>query len=411
MGCRKTALIAIGIALSASVAARRPAPPAQTSTTPQQAQPSSNAGYSSVRFAYGGNVAEIPAEFVGGLVLVPLHVNQGQPCLFMLDSTASSTSIDPNRAAELGVPPGSVELELAGVTVTLPDLPHVSKPDFDTRFGRAYEGTLGRDFFESFVVTIDYARRTVRLYDPGVYQYAGKGKSFHISFSGDAPVVRAKFDTNGKTLEGDFAVDTALDASVLFPEHYAKAHQMLSHFKTIPATNEIWDTPAEGAMVGRMRVFQIGPFPVQQAIATFSEQPSGKRGGPQLAGEIGGGMLRRFTVTFDYARMQIIFDTNSEWRTDEFEDMSGITLAASGPGLRTFEVTQVRSGTPGAEAGLQKGDIIAGVDEDPAADLSLAQLRDLFRQPGHPYKLTVERKDQTLHLTIKLKRLLPENLG
>ncbi|HEX4074450.1 MAG TPA: PDZ domain-containing protein [Candidatus Acidoferrales bacterium] len=351
---------------------------------------------------------------MGGLILVPLHVNQGQPCFFVLDSTAPATSIDPNRAAELRIPPGSVELELAGVSVTLADLPHVAKPDFDARFGRPYEGTLGRDFFESFVVAIDYARRTVRLYDPGAFQYTGKGKSLHISFSGDAPVVRAKFNANGKTLEGDFRVDTALDASVLFPEHYAKAHQMLSHFKTIPATDEISDAAAEGAIVGRMRVFQIGPFPVQQAIATFSEQPADraeKKGGPQLAGEIGGGMLRRFTVIFDYPRMQIIFDTNSEWRTDEFEDMSGITLAASGPGLRTFEVTQVRSGTPGAEAGLQKGDIIAGVDEDPAADLSLAQLRDLFRQPGHPYKLTVERKEQTLHLTMKLKRLLPENLG
>ena len=364
-----------------------------------------------MRFAYGGNVAEIPAEFVDGLVLLPVHVNQSQPCLFVLDSTAASTSIDPNRAAELGVPPGSVELEFAGVNVTLPELPHIPKPDFDARFGRAYEGTLGRDFFESFVVAIDYARKTVRLYDPASYQYSGKGKSLHISFSEDTPVVRAKVNTSGKTLEGDFGVDTALDASVLFPERYANAHHMLSHVKTIPATDEIWDQVAQGAVLARMRVFQIGPFPVQQAIATFSEQPEAKTGGVQLAGEIGGGMLRRFTVIFDYSRMQIIFDTNSEWRTDELEDMSGITVAASGPGLRTFEVTQVRSGTPGAEAGLQKGDIIAGVDEDPAADLSLAQLRDLFRQFGHPYKLTVERNDQTLHLTLKLKRLLPNNEG
>ncbi|HEX4004066.1 MAG TPA: PDZ domain-containing protein [Candidatus Acidoferrales bacterium] len=400
-------MAAIGIALLVSLAAQRPAPGPQTSSPPKQAEPPPNSGYTSVRFAYGGNVAEIPAEFVDGLILLPVHVNQSQPCLFVLDSTAASTSIDPNRAAELGVPPGSVELELAGINVTLSDLPHVPKPDFAARFGRPYEGTLGRDFFESFVVAIDYARKTIRLYDPSSFQYVGKGKSLHISFSGDVPVVRAKVNTNGKTLEGDFGVDTALDASVLFPEHYANAHHMLSHVRTIPATDEIWDQVAQGAVLARMKVFQIGPFPVLQAIATFSQRPEAKTGGTQLAGEIGGGMLRRFTVVFDYSRMQIIFDTNSEWRTDELEDMSGITLAASGPGLRRFEVTQVRSGTPGAEAGLQKGDIIAGVDEDPAADLSLMQLRDLFRQFGHPYKLTVERNDQTLHLTLKLKRLLP----
>ena len=396
--------------LLASLAAR-PAPQAQTGAAPQQAPPSSNSVSSSVRFAYGGNVAQVPAEFVGGLVLLPLHVNQGQPCLFVLDSTAPATSIDPDRATELGIPAGqSVELEFAGVNLTLPDLPRAPKPNFGAQFGRAYEGTLGRDFFESFVVEIDYARKTVRLYDPGAYQYSGHGKSFHLALSGDTPVVEAKFNTTGKTLDANFGVNTALNASVVFSERYASAHHMFSHLKTIPATDELLDG-APDAILGRMRLFQIGPFPVQQPLAIFSGRGGAATGSVQFAGEIGGGMLRRFAVIFDYPHMQIIFDPNSQRRADEIEDMSGISLIARGPGLRRFEVTQVRPGTPGAEAGLQKGDIIAGVDEDPAADLSLMQMRDLFRQLGHPYRLTVERNDQTLHLTMKLKRLLPDNEG
>jgi len=418
---RKTTLfLAMAGVLVVSLAAK-PFHRAQGNATPQKPvppSPSSGPSFAStVRFAYGGNVAEVPAEFIGGLVLLPLHVNQSQPCLFVLDSTAASTSIDPSRAAELGIVTGkSAELEFAGVTMSLTELPAAAKPGFDTQFGRAYEGTLGEDFFETFVIGIDYARKTVRLYDPGTYQYSGHGKGFHISFSGSTPVVRAKFNANGKTLEADFGVDTALDTSVLFSERYANAHHMLSHFKTIPAMDESPD-PTQGALLGRLRLFQIGPFPVQQAIATFSEKSSEKgpekRGGPigsgQLAGEIGGGMLHRFTVIFDYPHQQIIFDPNSERRTDEIEDMSGISVIAQGPGLRGFEVTQVRPGTPGAEAGLQKGDVIAGIDEDPAADLSLMQVRGLFRLLGHPYRLTVERNDQTLHLTLKLKRLLPDN--
>jgi PDZ domain len=407
---RKTTLLAAAGVLSASFAVW-PAPRTQTNAAPPQGPSSSTSVSGSVRFAYGGNVAEIPAEFTGGLVLIPLHVNQNQPCLFVLDSTAASTSIDPNRAAELGLPAGqSVEIEFAGVNLTLLELPRASKPNFDTQFGRSYEGTLGRDFFESFVVAIDYARKTVRLYDPGSYQYSGHGTSFHLSFSGDTPVVRAKFSTTGKALDADFGIDTALDASVLFSERYANAHHLLSHLKTIPASDELSDGTA-GSVLGRLRLFQIGPFPVQQSIAMFSGRGSGANGNGQLAGEIGGGMLRRYTVIFDYPHGQIIFDPNSERRTDEFEDMSGISLIARGPGLRTFEVAQVRPGTPGADAGLQKGDVIAGIDEDPAADLSLVQVRDLFRQLGHPYRLTVERKDQTLHLTMKMRRLLPENEG
>lgn len=402
----KTTLLALGIVLLAGLATW-PASTAQTGTAPPPPPPNSASG--SVRFAFGGNVAEVPAAFIGNLVLIPLHVNQSQPCLFVLDSTAAATSIDPSRAAELGVPARQpAELEFAGVNLTLPALPQVPRPNFDSRVGRMYEGTLGRDFFESFVVAIDYARETVRLYDPGAYQYSGHGKSLHMLFSGEMPVVRAKFNTSGKTLEGDLGVDTALDASVLFSERYANAHHMLSHLRTIPANSELWDETSADAILGRMRLFQIGSFPVQQAIATFAKQDAGATGGEQLAGEIGGGMLRRFTVVFDYPHQQIIFDPNSERRTDELEDMSGISLVARGPDLRTFEVTQVHPGTPGAEAGLQKGDIIAGIDQDPAADLSLMQVRDLFRQLGHPFRLTVERNDQTLHLTMKLKRLLPD---
>jgi PDZ domain len=406
----KTSLIVVVAALSASLGAR-PGPWAQTQGAAPQTPTSSNAAPGSVRFAYGGNVAEIPAEFIGGLILLPLHVNQSQPCLFVLDSKAAATSIDPQRATELGIPAGqSVELEFAGVNLTLPELPRVSKPNFDARFGREYEGTLGRDFFESFVVAIDYERRTVRLFDPGTYRYSGHGKAFHLSFAGDTPVVRARSNTNGKTVEGDFGIDTALDASVLFSESYANAHRMLSHLKTIPAMDQVSDDSAD-ARLGRMRLFQIGAFPVRQAIATFSKLNVSAAGGEKLAGEIGGGMLRRFTVIFDYPHMQVIFDPNSNRRTEEFEDMSGIAVIAGGPGLRTFKVTQVRPGTPGAEAGLRTGDIIEGIDQDPAADLSLIQLRDLFRQLGHPYTLTIERNDQTLHLTMKLKRLLPDNEG
>lgn len=406
---RKTAFLITSALLLAGFAAW-PATLAQTSTAPQQQAPPSPNPVGVVRFAFGGNVAEVPADFAGGLILVPLHINQSQPCLFVLDSTARSTSIDPRRAAELGIPAGkSAELEFAGVHLTLPDLPQISKPSFAAQFGRTYEGTLGRDFFESFVVAIDYARNTVRLYDPAAYHYSGHGKSFHFSFSGDMPVIPAKFNMNGKTLEANLGIDTAQAASVVFSTRYASAHRMLSHVKTIPAMD---DTPDDitDAVLGRMRLFQIGPFDVLQSIATFEERPA-DTGNPPLAGTIGGGMLRRFSVVLDYPHQQIIFDPNSEHRTEDIEDMSGVSLIASGPNLRTFEVVRVRPGTPGADAGLQRGDIIAGIDQDPAADLSLIEVRELFRRPGHPYQLTVQRSDQTLHLTMKLRRLLPENQG
>jgi C-terminal processing protease CtpA/Prc len=66
----------------------------------------------------------------------------------------------------------------------------------------------------------------------------------------------------------------------------------------------------------------------------------------------------------------------------------------------------VLPGTPAAAAGIQKGDVIAGVDEEAASDLTLADLRDLFRQIGHQYKLVLARGGQTLQITVQMRRLL-----
>jgi C-terminal processing protease CtpA/Prc len=88
------------------------------------------------------------------------------------------------------------------------------------------------------------------------------------------------------------------------------------------------------------------------------------------------------------------------------EDMSGLALVAKGANLKTFAVVQVQPGTPGADAAIQQGDVIVAVDDEAAADLTLAAIRDLFRQIGHEYKLLIDRKGQSLTISIKMHRLI-----
>ena len=125
-----------------------------------------------------------------------------------------------------------------------------------------------------------------------------------------------------------------------------------------------------------------------------------------MAGEIGGGLLRRFTVILDYPHQQLILEPNAHLSEEDQEDKSGISVMVSGPDLKVFEVAQVEAGTPAAEAGIRKGDIIAGVDEEAAADLTLAELRDLFRQVGHRYKLVISRSGETIEMNVQMRRRL-----
>jgi C-terminal processing protease CtpA/Prc len=67
-------------------------------------------------------------------------------------------------------------------------------------------------------------------------------------------------------------------------------------------------------------------------------------------------------------------------------------------------VVAVQPGTPAAHAGLVPGDVIAGVGDEAAADLTLAAVRDLFRQVGYQYKVLIDRKGQTITETLQMRR-------
>jgi hypothetical protein len=402
----------IGMVVAAALCAgmaSRPASRAQTSSAPSQqpaapAQPQASA----VRFAFAGDTAQVPAEFIGNLVFVPVHVNQGQPSLFEVDSTAATSSVDPQRAVELGISNAqSAVLSLSGVDIWLASFGESANPDFGARVGRPYEGTIGDDVFGDVVVELDYGRHTVRFYDPATFQYTGSGKSFPLILHDGMPAIRAKFAAGGrKTEEGEFVLNTNLDVPLVISDKFAQQHHLFSsHMKTIPvAPGELG--VGSNAVVARIDDFQVGPYEVQGPIAAFAQGKLPGDGGAQFAGEIGGGMLRRFSVIFDYARHVVILDSNSEIRTDDHEDMSGISISAGGPDWKRFVVTQVRQGTPGAGAGVQVGDVIAGVDEEAAADMTLDALRGLFRQVGHKYKLLIERDGKTLTINFQMRRLI-----
>ena len=394
---RKAELAAILVALAASLTVRQ-AVARHTSDEPAQ-QPAASA-----QFRLGGNAAEIPGRFIDRLVFLPVRVNRTQPSLFQLDSTAATSSIDPDRAKELAIADfESPVLNMSGVDVTLASLAESANPDFTARVGRAYEGTLGTDFFNGAVIEVNYARQTVRLYDPS-YQYAGRGKAIHESFVAGVPVVRAKISVaGGKPVEGDFAVNTALNASVLISEKFAESHKLRPH-RTTPSTE--FGPSDDPAMLARVTEFDLGPYAVAQPIGVFAKHGPVLDRDKRLAGEIGGGMLRRFIVTFDYPHQQIIFDPSSDFRADEFEDMSGLAVVAGGPGLKRFEVTEVWPHTAGAEAKVHKGDIIEGINEEAAADMSLPEIRALFRQPGARYRVLLQRDNQTLTVNMQMKRLL-----
>jgi len=407
-----TSLLAFSM-LSAAIALPQFASSAARSQAAQQAAPAAH-------FDFGGNAAEIPAEFQGNLIFLPVRVNGSQPSLFELDTTVAFSSMAPSRAAELGLSPAAGNttdasgllrnplVELPGVRLPMSALPCFDKQGFDAQIGRHYQGTLGKDFLERVIVEIDYHRQTIRLYDPDTYKYSGKASPVPLTFAGDVPVVHAKFDARGKVLDADFVLATDVDDSIVFSSRYEDSHGLVTgHLKTIPAFRPEWADSQHNAL-GRLRQFQVGPKtpPVDEPLVVFSQKKEIVDGHPNVAGIIGGGFLRRFTVILDVPHKQVFLEPHRLYNEYEEADMSGLAIIAGGNNLRRFEVVNVQPGSPAASAKIQVGDVIAGVDDEPAADLNLLALRGLFRQIPHKYKIIIERNDKTIDLEVSMHRLL-----
>ena len=386
--------------------AARPALPAQQSSTTAQAPAPPPQDVTSPRFNFGGNAAEVPAVFVGNLIFLPVRLNGGQPTLFELDSSAEKCAV--GRKAAGSAASNSLQyavLALPGVQLPFVTLPVVSRDDFAGLVGQPYQGTLGRDFFDRVVVEIDYHRQSVQLYDPSVFTYSGEGKSFPLTFAGPVPLIRAKFEASGhKSVSADFAVDTALDAGIVFYRGFTdSAHISAAHFKAEPASYPEVDGGAK-LLLGRLKSFQIGAYGLEDVVADFTQEKTKGGADKNLAGAIGGNFLRRFTVIFDFPHQRIILAPNVQFNHDTDEDMSGLSIVAKGPNLKTFEVVAVEPGTPGAKAGIESGDVIAGIGDEAAADLTLSAVRDLFRQVGYQYKVLIDRKGQTITVSMQMRR-------
>jgi PDZ domain-containing protein len=395
--------VALGVLVERAVLVRAEnAAPAATQT-PRPVEPQATAP-DQPRFSYGGDASELGAQWMDDLVFLSSRVNVSEPSLFELDTTAANSSLAPDRAAEIyrtNVRP--VILNLPALDVPLPSLPAVAKADFGLTVGQPYQGTLGRDFLANLVLEVDYARDTVRAYARASYKYSGKGVVFPLSQGNGMPVINIRFALEkGKEINGNFVVDTALDASVVLDNKFLAAHKMMGdRGKTMPSIDPFTGQP--GATTGHIRAFQIEKRFVDDVLAIFSDQPFPSAGVP-VAGAIGSKMLRRFNVTFDYPHGQLVLEPNTNFPDPDQEDKSGLMIVAKGSNFKTFEVVGVEPQTPAADAGIKNGDVIAGIDTDPAADLTILTARNLFRQVGHKYKVTLERGGETKEVTLQMRR-------
>src|SRR5262245_21936456 len=136
-------------------------------------------------------LAVVPFRWTPGQIEVEVSVNDGPPVWFIVDTGAEFSILGEELAGRLGLSlhprfgrqfASGVSLRLGKVTMRNQDVMVFALESF-RRQKRAIEGVIGYDFFARYVVSIDYAARTLSFYDPAAYRAAPSATSIPIAFA------------------------------------------------------------------------------------------------------------------------------------------------------------------------------------------------------------------------------------
>lgn len=419
MICRTfNTLLVVGIALAGLT--RNVSAPRSACSRRQSAQGfSARAG--EIRFSYGGNAAQVPAQIVDALVLIPVRVNGSQPSWFLLDTARSASAIDDVRAVAVGLYAPSahgkspksftdVRLDFPGLRISLSTLALDSFGDLSARAGHAIQGVLGADVLSHLIIKIDYQGESVQFFDPKAFQYRGKGLRLPMALMRGVPAIDGKIAINHRgNFHGRFTISTGQTEPLQFSARFASSNSLFDlpeKMLPFPGADAANDTDFRDR-IGRVHAIQFGKITFANPIAIFPAKSDAAASVPgDFIAALGGEVLDRFTIILDYPAQQLFLEPNRRFPEVFTADMSGLTLIAIPPAFHSFEVARVAEKSPAAGAGIEVGDMISEADGNPLAGDTLDQLRALLREAESSHTLTILRNGKKLTVTLNLKPLV-----
>lgn len=378
-----------------------------------------------LQFDSARGAAEIPFQLYGNHIYVRGRVNDSDSLWIVLDTGASSASISESKAKALGLEVerggmahgagGVVEAGVVrGATIHLPGLELVDErlstlplDAIEVQTRRPMDVIVGHDLLSRAVVEIDYAAGRLRVSDPPRFKSPDGEASLPLTFKQNLPYVKASFTLPGrKPVDGVFVLDAgAATALTLAPDVVERENALDAVPRTLRSRNGGVGGMVENR-IGRIERLKLGPYAIEGPITVFRRPGPGAISAPGTAGNIGGDVLRRFTLTFDYRRGRMWLVPNAAL-TEPFEaDMTGLVTSVLPDSTHALRVLWLQDDSPATEAGIAPDDVIEAVGGTPMAELAPPAMREMFRQPGKTYLLTVRRGSERREVMLTTRRLI-----
>lgn len=407
---------------------------------------------------------KIPFKLVNNLPIVQIEIN-GTPLSFILDTGVKSTILfsleeadslqlrntNPVMLQGLGSG-GAVEalrsLNNKVIVGSAIDNDHDlyiifdSTLNFSPRMGIPVHGILGNEFFQNFIVKINYATEVITIYNPkkNKLKACRKCEDLPLNFVGGKPYVSLQVESENASKEVTLLVDSgSSDVMWLFDAAGFIQESPPNYFK------DFLGLGLSGNIFGkrtRIRKLSVGGLQLKEVNTSFPEEEAivKARYYEDRDGSVGGGFLSRFTVTFDYANKMVRFKKNRKFKEPFHYNMSGLTLEHQGMELVKEErqasvntnrmnqneslsansisvttevhfslvpkyiVAEIREGSPADLAGIQKGDEVISINGKPCYQYKLYKLIEIFSSDeGKRISLEIKRGDYINKFKFTLK--------
>lgn len=379
----------------------------------------------------GKTSVEIPFEAYSNLIVIEVVVNGIFPLKFVLDTGAESIILTEKLYGDLmglnyvrditvrgaGVMDSLQAFVATNVSMSLSGGINgeglnmlVLKEDYiklSETIGEEIYGIIGYDIFSRFVVNIDYDANILTLYEFGKFKPRRSTTQVPLTVSHTKPYVITQVVQGDKKDTVKLMVDSGASHAVLLDVRNTEGVVVP---KELLATRLGQGLGGEiPGFLGRMPAFLIDDFCFENILVSIpiagAYNTVIKRGARH--GTIGGDVLCRFNVTFDYMKERLYLRKGKEFR-DPFEfDMSGMSISATGANLDSIKIDYVRKDTPAYYVGLKPGDHVLSINNMTLQNTKFSEITaELKKKDGKKIKIVILRNGQKIKKVFYLRRMI-----
>jgi hypothetical protein len=273
-------------------------------------------------------VLRVPLDVHQGHAYVRVRVNGAEPVWFLLDTGAAAPVhlIDGGLAGRLGITTseersagaigGTTTVKMTKpASIVIGDLGLPPQPlaaidlvGSDAAEEHEVAGILGYPLFEAYVVELDYVRRLLTLYAKEDFQPGATGEHIALRIESKAPVVRAVLTVDGRPpIDVRLIVDTGYDGFLVLNSPLVRTLGMTADS----------DAGSSGAGLGGVtrsrdtvvKQLVLGNLVETNLPARLSLDESGPFASSSVDGFVGGKLLEKYVVTFDYRNQELVLST------------------------------------------------------------------------------------------------------